>query len=38
MAIAIDFSMFDTANAKLSKSADALESALAQRKCRRVLH
>ncbi|KAF9966948.1 hypothetical protein BGZ70_000637 [Mortierella alpina] len=30
MAIAIDFSMFDTANAKLSKSADALESALAQ--------
>ncbi|KAF9935475.1 hypothetical protein BGZ67_003425 [Mortierella alpina] len=29
MAIAIDFSMFDTANAKLSKSADALESALA---------
>ncbi|KAF8932970.1 hypothetical protein EDD21DRAFT_435958 [Dissophora ornata] len=30
MAIAIDFSMFDTTNAKLSKSADALESALAQ--------
>ncbi|KAF9950691.1 hypothetical protein BGZ72_007682 [Mortierella alpina] len=30
MVTAIDFSMFDTANAKLSKSADALESALAQ--------
>ncbi|KAG0312370.1 hypothetical protein BGZ99_009548 [Dissophora globulifera] len=30
MAIAIDFPMFDTTNAKLSKSADALESALAQ--------
>ncbi|KAI1296076.1 hypothetical protein EDD11_007595 [Mortierella claussenii] len=29
MAISIDFSMFDTTNAKLSKSADALESALA---------
>ncbi|KAF9180690.1 hypothetical protein BGZ51_006039 [Haplosporangium sp. Z 767] len=30
MALSLDFSMFDTANAKLSKSADALESALAQ--------
>ncbi|CAO3565999.1 unnamed protein product [Mortierella alpina] len=30
MAISIDFPMFDTTNPKLSKSADALESALAQ--------
>ncbi|KAF9920316.1 hypothetical protein FBU30_009881 [Linnemannia zychae] len=30
MVIAVDFSMFDTTNAKLSKSADSLESALAQ--------
>ncbi|KAF9350767.1 hypothetical protein BGX26_011122 [Mortierella sp. AD094] len=30
MAVSIDFSMFDTTNTKLSKSADALESALAQ--------
>ncbi|KAF9972625.1 hypothetical protein BGZ65_009705 [Modicella reniformis] len=30
MVIAIDFSMFDTTNAKLLKSADTLESALAQ--------
>ncbi|KAG0366934.1 hypothetical protein BC939DRAFT_472320 [Gamsiella multidivaricata] len=30
MAISFDFTMFDTTNPKLSKSADALESALAQ--------
>ncbi|KAF9997037.1 hypothetical protein BGZ80_010988 [Entomortierella chlamydospora] len=30
MAVSIDFNMFDTTNIKLSKSADALESALAQ--------
>lgn len=29
MVLAVDFSMFDTTNAKLSKSADSLESALA---------
>ncbi|KAK3835729.1 MAG: hypothetical protein J3R72DRAFT_451158 [Linnemannia gamsii] len=29
MVIAVDFSMFDTSNAKLSKSADSLDSALA---------
>lgn len=29
MVIAVDFSMFDTTNAKLSRSADSLESALA---------